>query len=209
MVLSASKTSNLISYIKSECSKNGVKLSIKQGKYVKVSSFKTSGYFDSLKKEMVCAKKNPNFLIVLAHEFCHMTQWVDSKYGKCDVWLKYQKGNVGIIDEWLSDKNKTFRKSSLKSALLKCLNLELDNERRTYKLLKKFGVNKKELDLYVQKSNAYVLFYLHLLETRSWYKPGNAPYENKIVVSSMSKKFNMNYKSLSKKIKTVYITEKI
>lgn len=209
MILSEANTEKLISHIKSQCKINGVKLTIKQSKYIKVSSFKSSGYFDSEEKEIVCAKKNPNFLIVLAHEFCHMTQWIDSKYGKCDAWYKYQKGNVGIVDEWLSDKNKKFRNSSIKAALVKSLNLELDNERRTHKLLKSFGMNKKELDLYVQKSNAYVLFYLHLLETRNWYKPGNAPYENKTVVSAMSKKFNMNYKSLSKKIKKVYTIENI
>lgn len=209
MILSKNNTEKLISFIKSECGKHNVKLSIKRGKYVKINKVKTSGYFDSTKQELVCAKQNPNFLIVLAHEFCHMTQWIDSRNGKCDVWLKYEKSNLNIFDEWLLDKTKNFRKNTLKAALFKSLNLELDNERRTHKLLKSFGMNQKELDLYVQKSNAYVLFYLYLLETRNWYKPGNAPYENKTVVSAMSKKFNMNYKSLSKKIRSVYIQENI
>jgi hypothetical protein len=209
MILSKINTEKLISYIKSECDKNDVKLSIKKGKYVKVNNLKTSGYFESTKQELVCAKQNPNFLIVLAHEFCHMTQWIDSKCGKCNIWLKYEKSNLSIFDEWLLDKSKNYRKNTLKAALFKSLNLELDNERRTHKLLKSFGMNQKELDLYVQKSNAYVLFYLYILETRRWYKPGNAPYENKAVVSSMSKKFNMNYKSLSNRIRKVYIEQNI
>jgi ssDNA-binding Zn-finger/Zn-ribbon topoisomerase 1 len=204
MIISTANKDKLISHIRSECKKNKVKILIRPGKYIMCDGIKTSGYFDSKKREMVCARQNPNFLLVLAHEFCHMTQWIDSKVGKCKMWVDYDNNDVEVIDKWLLNKKKHYHRNKLKAMVKTCLNLELDNEKRTYKLLKKFGMNKEGLDLYVQKSNAYVLFYLYLLETRSWYKPGNAPYENKDVVGSMSTKFNMKYDKLSSRIKKIY-----
>lgn len=194
----------LIDFIKSECKKHKVKFELRKGKYVQCEKgIKSSGYFDTEEKSLVCAKNNPNFIYIVAHEYCHLTQSLDN----CKAWKNYENSESGILTDWLTGKN--FNIKRIKKVINTSLHLELDNEKRTIKVLKKFGMSKKELDLYIQKSNAYVLFYLYMLETRQWYKPNNAPYENVKVVRSMSKKFNMNYSKLSNKAKKAFILGKI
>jgi hypothetical protein len=192
----------LIQFIKSECKKHKIKIDLRKGKYVQCEKgIRSSGYFDSDSREkvLVCAKQNPNFLFVLTHEYCHLTQWKE----KCKVWTDYDKSETSILDDWFAGKN--FSTKRIKKAIMASLNLELDNEKRTIKVLKRFGMSQAEVDLYIQKSNAYVLFYLYMLETRRWYKTSNVPYENMKVVRSMSKKFNMNYKKLSDKTRKAFV----
>ena len=184
----------LINLVKSECKKHNIKFDLRKGKYINYQvGMKTSGFFDHQQKILACAKKNPSFLYILAHEYCHLVQWQEN----CKVWTDYDNSQAEILDEWLGGKNFDLKK--IERAARVALVLELDNEKRTIKLLKKFGMTKNEIDLYIQKSNAYVLFYLYILKTRKWYKPSNVPYENMNVVSFMSKKFNMNYDKLSPK----------
>lgn len=193
-----------ISFVKSECAQYGIKFDLRPGKYVEhQKGMKTSGFFYAEKKMLVCATKNPNFIRIVAHEYGHLTQWVDN----CKEWIEYDKSEADILDEWLSGKD--FNNKKIKRAITASLNLELDNEKRTVRILKKFGMPKSKIDFYIQQSNAYVLFYLYMLETRKWYKPFNAPYENINLVNSMSKKFNMRYDKLSDKARKAFISGNI
>jgi hypothetical protein len=195
---------NLIDFVKLECKKYGVKFDLRRGKYINYQKgMKTSGFFDPDDKVLACARKNPNFLYILAHEYCHVVQWQEN----CKEWIYYDKCDAGILDDWLS--GSYFHPKTVNKVARVSLRLELDNEKRTIKLLKDFGMIDKESEVYVQKSNAYVLFYLYLLETRRWYKSSNVPYENINVVMSMSKKFNMDYDKLSPKARKAFETEQI
>lgn len=192
------KQKEFIEFVKSECKKYGVKCDLRKGKYVKLDdNIKCSGYFDET--SLVTAMANKNAFGVLAHEYCHLTQWID----KIPV---YQKSNTALtkLDEWLSGKNV----KNIKKYLAIARDLELDNERRTVKLLKKFGFDEM-IPEYTKRANAYVHFYNYLLFSRRWSKPTNSPYSNKNLISAMSPKFNMKYTEMTPRIKKIFETENI
>jgi hypothetical protein len=184
-----------IEHVKSECVKYGVKCDLRAVKYLKYSSsMKVSGWFDGDKKELVCAKNRHDFLEILVHEFSHLTQWAE----QCDVWVNI--GNsYGEMDEWL--KGKQVR--NIYYHLSKCRDLELDNEKRSVKNIKKFKLS-IDIDRYIRKANAYVIFYNWMGVTRKWCTPKNSPYNNNKLIYSMSNKFNMNYKTMSKKVEKAF-----
>ena len=49
------------------------------------------------------------------------------------------------------------------------------------------------LDEYIQKSNAYILFYWAMFKTRKWYTPKKRPYELKELWSKMPKHWLAEY----------------
>jgi hypothetical protein len=192
------KQKEFIKFVKDECKKYGVKCDLRKGKYVKIDpNIKCSGFFDE--KSLVTAMKNPNAFGVLAHEYCHLTQWVD----KIPLWKKADKA-LTKVDEWLGGKPVR----NIKKYLAIARDLELDNEKRTVKLLKKFGFDDMIED-YTRKANAYVHFYNYMLFTRKWSNPNNSPYNNKKVLSVMSSKFNMKYSEMTQKVKKVFESEGI
>jgi hypothetical protein len=86
--------------------------------------------------------------------------------------------------------------------------LELDNEKRSVALMKKWDL-KIDIDDYIRKANAYVMFYNYMYHSRKWSAPGNAPYSNPNIVSKMSNKFNMRYKQMSERLLKLYKDENI
>jgi hypothetical protein len=87
-----------------------------------------------------------------------------------------------------------------------CRDLELDNEKRTVKIIKEFSLP-INITQYIKKSNAYVHFYNYMLISRRWCTPKNSPYTNKKVIESMSGKFDMEYKTLSKNLENIFTEE--
>jgi hypothetical protein len=65
------------------------------------------------------------------------------------------------------------------------------------------------VDLYIRKSNAYVLFYNYMKISRKWSNPDNAPYRNKNIIEAMSDKFDMDYENLSEELIELFKKEKI
>jgi len=192
------KEKEFIKFVKSECKKYGVKCDLRKGKYVKLDkNIKCSGYFDE--KSLVTAMGNQNAFGVLAHEYCHLTQWIE----QIPLWKKSDNALIKV-DEWLGGK----KVRNIKKYLSVARDLELDNEKRTVKLLKKFGFDDM-IPEYTKKANAYVHFYNYMLFSRKWSDPKNSPYTNKNVVAAMSPKFNMKYTEMTPKIKKLYEKEKI
>lgn len=192
---------SFVEFVKDECKKNGVKYKLNQVKYLKLSSnIKCSGYFDDGADPILAvAMGKPTAIEILVHEYSHMTQWLDG----IDLW---KKGCVGVtkIDKWLSGK----RISNIDEAFDWAIALELDNEKRSVKNIKKFGLD-VDVDLYVKKANSYLQFYLWMKTTRKWSNPSNLPYENEALLSVMPANFKMNYSKLSDKVKKIFENEKI
>jgi len=140
-------------------------------------------------------------LSILVHEYCHLTQWQDGFH----LWKKAARA-IPVIDEWLDGKYK--RPDVLDRAFEISIGLELDNERRSVKMIKKWGLSIDTTD-YVKRANAYLQFYNWLRKTRKWSKPGNQPYNNKRLVEAMPETFRMNYSKLPKKFETIYREENI
>ena len=170
------KEKRFIEWVKKQCKQHGVKCDLRKVKYLKLSgNIKCSGYFDEDSKQLVVAMNNTDWLGIIVHEYCHMTQWLDG----VKVWTD---GCIGLekVEEWLSGKSVR----GIKSALAKSRDLELDNEKRSVALIKKWDL-KIDIDDYIRKANAYVMFYNYMYHTRKWSAPGNAPYSNQTFTPSI------------------------
>lgn len=188
-----------IKHVKSECRKYGVKYEMHNAGYLRLpGNMKCSGYFDDTTPILVVAKKRQDFLEILTHEFCHLTQWVE----QCDVWVNL--GNsTSIVDSWLMGKDC----ENINYHLDRCRDLELDNEKRSVKMMEKFKLS-IDSKLYTKKSNAYVLLYNWMKISRRWPKgAGGAP--NTRLLDAMPDTFSLNYTKLSKEIETIFREENI
>jgi hypothetical protein len=193
--------SAFLDHVKKECEKHDVKLTLRNVKYFRLSPKVTcGGYFDDVNKELACSTNREDWLDLLVHEYAHMTQWLDRD--NCVEWMNEQKfKSLEKLDEWLNGKTK-YR---MKFHLGVCRDLELDNEKRTVELIKKFGLQKHiDIDFYTKKANAYVLFYNYMNFTRRWCNTKNPFYKNNELIKKMSNKFDMNYNELDSHIKLTF-----
>jgi len=184
-----------IKHVKTECKKAKIKVELRPVKFLRLGDgMKCSGYFDEENCKLVVAMENAASPEVLVHEFGHFTQWQDG--GK--LW-KDAEWAMGHIEEWLSGKTKR----NIKKWISLSRDLELDNEKRSVKLIKEFKlpINTKK---YTKSANAYVLFYNWMLTSRKWCTPSNTPYSNKRVLKACSPKFNMKYDELSANVRQAF-----
>jgi hypothetical protein len=188
-----------VDFVKSECKKHGIKIKITKGKYILIAEngkrFRCSGYFDSENKVLVAASGHEMFLEILAHEYSHLTQWVE----QCKAWTDLEKDNsLGKVWDWIAG----IPVRNIGAHLTKAAMMELDNEKRTVEVIKKFNLP-VNVDTYIKKANSYVLYYQHMKYTRKWCGK-NSPYKNPALYESMSTKFNMKYDGMSKRVKAIY-----
>lgn len=191
-----------IDFVKQECKRVGIKCILKNVKSVKLSegsNARCSGYFDSENKELVVSMKRPDSLAILVHEYCHLTQWEE----QIPLW---KKADISLtkIDEWLCGKEIR----NIKKHLAIARDLELDNEKRSVKMIRKWKLSINIKD-YIQKANSYIHFYNYIYYTRKWSKPRNTPYTNKQIQAIMSDRFNMRYDVLPEKIHNAFVAAKI
>lgn len=202
------ETQDFIDFVKSECKKNGVVFKPHKRAYVRHSeSIKCGGFFDDgsdlekRKATLAFAQGHPDFLELLVHEYCHMTQWIDG----IDLW-EVCANSMTIIGEWLSGIDHPDH--LVQEAINNSRDLELDNEKRSAEIFKKWNLP-VDVDLYIKKSNAYVNFYNYLKISRKWSSPENSPYVNKNILAAMSEKFDMDYENLSYELIGLFKKENI
>ncbi len=194
------KDKEFIKHIKSHCKELGVKCDIRNVSYVKYSSnARCSGWFDSINKELVVAIKSTDGFGVLVHEYAHLTQWQDN----IPLWNTTLNSLVRL-DQWLSGNEVR----NIRKHLSNCRDLELDNEKRSVKLIKEWGLS-IDIPNYIRKANAYVMFYNWMYYTRRWSTTKNSPYKNERLLGVMSPKFNMRYSKMSKKVFKAFKEENI
>ena len=184
-----------IEHVKAHCKEVGIKCEIRPVKFLKLSgNIRCGGYFDDHLKKLVVAGNHKDWLGILAHEYAHLTQWVDN----CEAW---KKGAWGIdnLDHWLAG-NKI---RNVKEAVNTARNLEHDNEIRSVKIIKKWNLPINIIED-IQKANAYLQFYNYMRFTRKWSKPNNSPYSNPNVWMKMPKTLRMNYETMSNKYINLY-----
>ena len=176
-----------IEFVRQECKRVGIKMDLRPTGYLRIGNIRCSGYFDADNRKLVCATNRPDFLSILVHEYCHLTQWEE------DIPLWGASGNsLTKVDEWLGGK----RVHNIKKHLAVSRDLELDNEKRSVKMIRKWKLS-IDVEDYVKKANAYVLFYNWMYHSRRWSSPQNSPYTNPLVQEVMSTRFNMKYSELS------------
>jgi translation elongation factor EF-1beta len=127
-----------------------------------------------------------------------MDQWVE----KVPEWTE----NVGMdnIEKWLNGDD-SVNMNNIDNEIRTSIIVEVDCEKRTVEKIKKYGLDSIiNIDEYIQKSNAYVLFYLWMRKNRKWYTIGKEPYNIPDVVSVMPKTFDIDYTILDSNIEKTY-----
>jgi hypothetical protein len=186
--------------VKADCKKHKFKLSLRKTKYVMAGKgIKCGGYFDSENRMLVVATNRPDWLELFVHEYAHMTQWMEN----CPAW-KYTENITDEIDRWLSGENVP----NIEQIIVSTRALELDNEKRSVELIKRFNLP-VDLSHYVQKANGYIYFYTWIMTTRRWAKPGNSPYSNEKVISTMPNEFQDSYEELPDYVRQIFVEENI
>ena len=180
-----------VNFVKLECKKHNVKCVLKNTSYLKIDGVTCSGLFYPEGK-LVVAMKNPLAYEVLLHEYCHMTQWLE----QTDEWKNHQKINPEKISDWLNGKPCR----NIKKYIGWIIDVELDNEKRAVKMVKKINLDFIDINSYIKKANAYIQFYNWVLKNRKWSKPNKPIYKSKDVLSLVSSKFNMDYSKISDKL---------
>ena len=121
----------------------------------------------------------------------------------CKEWEEGCEG-IGHLEDWLAGK----RKKNIKQHIDKSRDLELDNEKRSVKLIKQWNLPIDIKD-YIKRANAYVQFYNWMYYSRKWSKPGNSPYRNQAIYDAMPDTFRMNYKQMAKKYQKLFEEQNI
>lgn len=183
---------------------NNIKLVLSPEKGVQFSEggILCNGYFDDITSTLACAlgKDVSQWLIILLHESCHMDQWVEN----VPAWTENISG-MENIDKWLDGDNVDM--NLIDTEIRLSMSCEIDCEKRTVEKIKKYGLDLViNIDEYIQKSNAYVLFYLWMRKNRKWYIIGKEPYNITDVVNVMPKTFDINYTILDSNIEKTYDT---
>lgn len=189
-----------IKHVKQECGKHNVKCILKNTQSIRLQdNTLCSGYFDGY--TLAVSMNSPDFLSTLVHEYSHLTQWRDKLplWNECDINKSHSK-----VEKWLAGENIYV----IEKHLALCRDLELDNEKRSVKVIKQFNLE-IDIDLYIKKANAYVQFYNYMLHSRKWCTPTNSPYLNQRLLDVMPNTFSMNYKTISKKVFKIFEEEGI
>ena len=185
-------------YTKKQIEILGVKVVISKKKYISFIDSKCAGYFSpgDGKNEpptlaVATGRGAKEWLPVFVHESCHLDQWMENS----KIWKKYAE--LDILDEWVYGKK--FDKNILNKSTKNSINLEVDCEKRTVKKIIEWNLP-IDIDEYIQRSNAYVMFYNYVKKVRKWSDPDKTPFRNKRIFKHMPKTWLDNYHYLSPEI---------
>ncbi len=171
----------IIEIVKKECAENGVKFYYGKGRTVKHSDGTyCNGYFSDDPAVLAIATNN-NSRDILIHEYCHMQQYLEGT----EEWNGLD--GKGQMWDWLAGDD--VAPSVVNESILAHYLIELDCEMRAVAQHEIWdtGINIEE---YIQKANAYLMFYFFLRETRKWYDKGKEPYSVESVWRQMPTSFD-------------------
>jgi hypothetical protein len=168
-----------LNHVKNHIAKYGIALKIGKGEQINCDGLRLGGYFCEDKAEIRIAKNNKNWFSILAHEYCHFMQWIE----KSPVIEEFNKESR-FWDDWLFHR-KELSPRQLQKKYEVIRNLELDCEKRTVKMIKKFNlpIDTKQ---YIQNANTYIWLFAYVRDNRKW--PKGSLYDKRLV-GGMPKKF--------------------
>lgn len=172
--------SKILSDVALKCAKHEINLRLESVDFLDKDTLACSGYFDE-KTLAVATKKDTRleWVLILLHEFCHLKQWAED----APCWVS-DKNSLDIVEGWVME-NKTFSKKRLLNGFRNAVAVELDCEKRTIKLAKKYEI-KFNRKVYIQQANAYLYSYVYALHNRQWCR---APYNNQEIWTKMPEVF--------------------
>ena len=186
-----------IKFVRRECKRHNVEFNLINEEVIRDEDGTTyGGYFSHDPAELAVATKvlYKDLLSILAHEYCHMTQWIDkspyfSGHKRFDSW--------DIVHRWLNGED--FKKTTVKKSINTVRDCELDCERRTIEIIKKhhLPINIEE---YCQEASSYIYFHNFMKITRKWeYK--RTP---KVITSKMPTTLDGDYSKTPRKIMNLF-----
>jgi hypothetical protein len=151
-----SKEAEFVKHIRNHLREYGFKLIFGKGENVNVGESRCSGYFLANRtiKEIRVAKNNGVWLNVLAHEYCHFLQWLESS----DQKMKKESNAQFIVHEVSIGNYGRWSDKEVDRAFRVIMEMERDCEIRTVRLLKQWGIKFDE-QLYIKRANLYI--YMH------------------------------------------------
>lgn len=198
---------SFISYLEKYCKEKNVKLKLvnAQGIPYGDSNSLVNGYFDGdgifgEGTVLACSmgKDVQYWFPVLMHESSHMDQYIE----KDPKWAK----NLGLelTDKWISGDD-TIDLNIVSEEIRTGMDIEIDCEKRTIEKIKKFRLEDiLDIEEYIQKANAYILFYLWMKKYRRWYTIGKEPYVIPEIINNMPKTFNIDYTYLPDNLESLF-----
>lgn len=152
------------------------------------------GYFDPHYKILKLANIEENFSTFI-HEYNHFKQHQENT----EIWRLDLKSDLW---DWVAGKIE-YTPEKLEKRIASCRDVELDCERRTLIMIKKFGLS-VDLKEYTKEAASYVYYYNYLAKSRKWFKRTEAPYNNKELLAAMPKNLNGDFSKTPKRIWKLY-----
>jgi len=171
---------------------NRVAVDLQRVKRVKLQGDLTSkGYFD-LPKKMVMGTAWPlkKWLATFVHEYCHAQQYIEHSRL---AWEYDNALGMDKYDDWL-EKKADMTKEELTECTRAVQALELDCERRVVRLIYKYNLP-LDVDDYIRRANAYVLFYVYVAKHQRWSEK-ISPDDSPEVVKTVPKYWMIGYNSM-------------
>lgn len=135
----------------------------KRDRFFPNSAESCTGYFSEDTRTLAVARFNnlETFIPVLAHESCHMDQWIENEF----LWEKCSVGHT-IFFKWLAEEIEV-KPAILEECVYDIIRLEFDCEKRTIAKLKKYRIP-TDFDFYIRCMNIYLYLHLFSIEKREW-----------------------------------------
>jgi hypothetical protein len=197
------EAANFLAFVKKDCKEHNIKFNFINKRYVQIGKTKCNGFFDSETNVLAVAAGQPfdKWIRILAHEYSHMTQWIDN----CKAWKEGSVGNRDseqMISLWI-ERKVALSESQKNRYISRARALELDCERRTLKLIDthKLPIDKVE---YAKSANAYIYFWTYVGICRKWYTIGKEPYNTPAIVEIMPTHLYCNYDKIPSKVEELF-----
>jgi hypothetical protein len=191
------QTQKLLKLVREDCKANNIRFFLGRGHYLRLGKMKCNGYFDNAIATLAVASKLPNFPLILVHEYSHMQQWKED----CKEWQAYNNCIHGPLWEFDITPTPSLQKNRDHAADV-TMWLERDCEIRSLELL--LAYKYKYPETYIQKANAYTIFYLFVAKHSKWYKIGKEPYNLKSVYSKFPTTFDIDPYEVFKECEQYY-----
>lgn len=170
-----------------------------------------NGYWDDDAKELVAAIKQPfdQWLPLVVHEFGHFRQWIEEREAYTIPYFDNGRSKYTAEERffnWLEgeyryrDRNKLYIDAGLQR------DVELDCERVALRLIREYHlpIDPKR---YSKKAAAYTHFYNVIVETKTWYTPGNEPYNNERILNAMPSNLDADFNAISDELFNLFVEE--
>jgi hypothetical protein len=176
----------LLADIVDNCILHGITIILSNEKDVKLieedDDMRSSGFFEADGMILAVGTKKPfkKWFQILLHEYNHVIQFFNGEtFESCELFFSWLENEIEIDN------------ISLNNLINEVRDIELDCEKRTWKMIKDNPDLKIDPTDYVKNSNAYLFTYSIMRDIRKWYK--KPPYDVKEIVDLMPGEFVDDY----------------